>query len=126
MRALQVISSAYRCTIEEQDDPAVWITHAMKGQGAELGVVLRGNAVCYAIEGQDASGISFGDWQQTNPPRLDRDIASLVEKGIDVYVVEEDAQERGIASSAFMPGLKPVPRGALVGLFAEYDQIWNW
>ena len=126
MRALQVISSAYRCTIEEQDDPAVWITHAMKGQGAELGVVLRGNAVCYAIEGQDASGISFGDWRQTNPPRLDRDIASLVEKGIDVYVVEADAKDRGIASSAIMPGLKPIPRSALVGLFSEYDQVWNW
>ncbi len=126
MKALQVISSAYRCTIEEQDDPAVWITHAMKGQGAELGVVLRGNAVCYSIEGQDASGISFGDWQQTNPPRLDRDIASLVDKGIDVYVIEEDARERGITSSAFMPGLKPITRAALAGLFAEYDQIWNW
>ena len=126
MRALQVISSAYRCTIEEQDDPAVWITHAMKGQGAELGVVLHGNAVCYSIEGQDASGISFGDWRQTNPPRLDRDIASLVDKGIDVYVVEEDAKERGIASSSFMPGLKPISRSAMAGLFAEYDQVWNW
>ena len=89
MKALQIIESAYRCTIEEQDDPAVWITHAMKGAGAELDVLLRGNAVNYVLTGQDASGLSFGARQQTNPPQLDQDIAKLIEKGVEVYVAEE-------------------------------------
>ena len=78
MRALQVIQTAYRCTVEEQDDPAVWITHAMKGAGADLGLLLRRNAVNYVVEGQDASGLSFGGKAQTHPPSLDRDIAGLV------------------------------------------------
>ena len=126
MRALQVIQTAYRCTIEEQDDPALWITHAMKGAGAELAVLLRGNATCYAVEGQDAAGLSFGEMTQTHPPTIDRDVASLVTKGVDVYVVQEDAAERGIEPESFVPGLKTVPRGALSGLVSEFDQVWHW
>jgi sulfur relay (sulfurtransferase) DsrF/TusC family protein len=126
MRALQVIRSAYRCTVEEQDDPCLWIARAMKGAGAELAVLLRGNAVAYAVEGQDAAGLSFGSRVQTRPPCLDRDVAALVGGGTAVYVVEEDAGERGIDSRALAPGVKSVARAALPKLFAEFDQVWHW
>ena len=36
MKTLQIIRTAYRATIEEQDDTVVWITRAMRGAGAEL------------------------------------------------------------------------------------------
>ena len=126
MRTLQVIRSAYRANIEEQDDPAVWIARAMKGAGAELAVLLRGNAVNYAVEGQDASGLSIGGWEQTHPARLDLDVAALVGGGSDVFVVREDAEERGIDDGTFVPGAKSVPRASLPGLFAEFDQVWHW
>lgn len=126
MRALQVIESAYRCTIEEQDDPAIWITHAMKGAGAELAVLLRGNAVNYAVKGQDASGLAFGALEQSQPPRLDRDVAGLIEKGVNVYIVEEDLAERGIPATMLVPGVSLAPRGRIASIFDAHDQIWHW
>ena len=126
MKALQIIESAYRCTIEEQDDPAVWITHAMKGAGAELDVLLRGNAVNYALTGQDASGLSFGARQQTNPPQLEHDIAKLIEKGVEVYVVEEDMDSRGLSSVETIPGIRKMNKQGLPALFDRYDQVWHW
>jgi intracellular sulfur oxidation DsrE/DsrF family protein len=125
-KVLQVIQDAYRCTLEEQDDPIVWITHAMKGAGADLAVLLRGNAVNYAVKGQDAAGLSFGEKKQSQPPRLDGDIAKLVAKGVEVHVVEEDVGERGLERTELVDGVKPVSRAGVARLLAGYDQIWHW
>src|SRR5512144_776010 len=70
MKVLQVVDTAYRATLEEQDDTIIWLTHAMRGAQAELDLLLSGNAVNYALVGQDASGLAFGEWRQTQPPRL--------------------------------------------------------
>ena len=125
-QVLQIIDQAYRCTIEEQDDPVVWITHAMKGAGGEFGLLLRGSAVNYAVKGQNAGGLRFGDKKQSQPPRLESDVGKLIEKGIPVYVVEDDAIDRGIEPSDLIGGIKPVARGGVAKLFNDYDEIWHW
>ncbi len=126
MKVLQVIEAAYRATLEEQDDTIVWITHAMKGAGADLDVLLCGNAVNYAVKGQDASGLAFGDWQQTQPPDIAGDIAGLVGKGIEVFVVEEDAAARGLGNAELVDGVNRLARGGIPALLDKYDQIWHW
>lgn len=123
---LQIIDQAYRCTIEEQDDPVVWITHAMKGAGGDLGLLLRGSAVNYAVRGQDAAGLRFGDRKQTQPPRIAADVAKLIEKGIPVHIVEDDAAERGIETSDLIDGIKPVARRGVAKLLGDYDEVWHW
>jgi hypothetical protein len=125
-KVLQVIESAYRATLEEQDDTIVWITQAMKGAGADLGVLLRGNAVNYATTGQDSSGLSFGGRPQTQPPKIEEDVARLIAKGVEVFLVEEDAAERGIERTELVAGVKTVARGGLPKLFEQYDRIWHW
>ena len=125
-KILQIIESAYRATLEEQDDTVVWLTHAMQSAGGDFHVVLRGNAVNYAVRGQDASGLAFGDKKQTQPPRIDEDIAKLVEKGVDVHVVEEDLDERGIVKSELVASVKLVSRAGMARLLAGYDQVWHW
>jgi len=126
MKALSIVESAYRATIEEQDDTIVWLNHAMKAAGADLAVLLRGNAVNYAVRGQNAAGLAFGAWRQTQPPRIADDIASLAGKGVTVYVVAEDLAERGLDASDLVPGLERVARDGLPGLFAAHDQVWHW
>lgn len=126
MKALNIIEAAYRATLEEQDDTIVWISHAMKGAGADLDVLLRGNAVNYAAKSQDASGLAFGDWKQSEPPRLADDISSLVAKGVAVYIVQEDVTDRGLSSGELIEGVEPVSRGDLPGLMEKYDQVWAW
>ncbi len=125
-KILQLIDGAYRCTLEEQDDPAIWITNAMKGAGGDFTVVLSGNAVNYGVKAQDASGLAFGAWRQTMPPRIHDDLAKLMEKGVAVHVVEEDVAERGLERGELIAGLKPIARGAVPKLLATHDLVWRW
>jgi hypothetical protein len=126
MKTLQIIKTAYRATIEEQDDTVVWITRAMRGAGAELDVLFTGDAVNYAVRGQDASGLVFGEWRQTQPPRIAGDVAALVDKGVGVFLVAEDARERGIDDVPLVEGVRMLPRGELPALLGRYGRVWQW
>lgn len=126
MKVLNIIESAYRATIEEQDDTIVWLSHTLKAAGADLGVLLRGNAVNYAVREQDAAGLAFGAWRQTQPPRIANDIAALPGKGVAVYILAEDLAERGLEAGDLVPGLERVTRDGLPSLFAAHDQVWHW
>ncbi len=126
MKALNIIETAYRATLEEQDDTVVWLTHAMKGAGAELDVLLRGNAVNYAAKGQDASGLRFGAREQKQSAHLADDIAGFAAKGVDVYIVREDLADRGLDQGDLIDGLKTISRDAIPGLLGGYDQVWHW
>ena len=126
MKALNIIETAYRATLEEQDDTIVWLTHAMTGAGASLAVLLRGNAVNYTVTSQDASGLRIGTAPQTQPPRLAHDLTRLMGKGVEVYVVEDDVAERGIDRQELIDGLRMVPRAGLPALFETFDYVWHW
>ena len=125
-KILQVVESAYRATIEEQDDTIIWISHALKNAEGDIHVLLRANAVNYAVKGQDASGLSFGVWKQTQPANVAGDVAKLVEKGVSVYVVQEDLRERGIETQEVIQGVKMVSRREIPGLYDSHDQVWHW
>jgi hypothetical protein len=125
-KILHIVDSAYRATIEEQDDTVIWFAHAMKGAGADVSVLLRGNAVNYALEGQDASGLSFGAKKQTQPPTLDADLAKLAAKGVEIFFVAEDARERGLDPGGFVAGPKSVSRKELAPLLGRHDLVFHW
>ena len=126
MKTLQIVTAAYRCNIEEQDDPVLWISQAMKAAGADLHLLLEGQAVDYAAKGQEASGLSFGGKKQTQPPRIEDDLKRLVVAGAEVFVLDEDVAVRGLERADLIDGIKGVSRADLPRLFAGYNRIWRW
>jgi hypothetical protein len=125
-KILSIVESAYRGTIEEQDDTIVWLNHMFKDAGADIALLLRANAVNYAAKGQDASGLSFGEAKMANPPEIDKDLEKIIGKGVPVYLVQEDAQERGLSDGDLVTGIKKVKRQGLAELLDQHDQIWHW
>jgi hypothetical protein len=125
-KQLHVVDVAYRATLEEQDDPVVWLCHAMRGAGSQLDLLLSGNAVVYGVRGQDARPLEIGSRRQKNAPDLGGDLTRLLAKQVACYYVEEDAAERGIDAASLLEGLVSVSRAKLPTLFAGYDQVHRW
>lgn len=125
-KILSVVERAYHGTLEEQDDTALWFTHMIKNAGGEMSALLRSNATNYAVRGQDASGLRFGHAALSVPPTLDKDVEELIKKGVPVYVVREDLDDRGIRIADLVPGVEAISRQDLARLFDEHDQIWHW
>ncbi|MDP2601818.1 MAG: DsrE family protein [Deltaproteobacteria bacterium] len=125
-KILNIVETAYRATLEEQDDTVLWLTHMLKNAGADISVLLRANAVNYAVKGQDASGLAFGEAKMTHPPEIDKDVEKMIQKGVPVYLVEQDVNDRGLSDADFVSGIKKVKREALPELIDQHDQVWHW
>lgn len=126
MKALNVVSSAYRATSEEQDDTVVWFVHALRNSGAEVELMLRGNSVNYAVRSQEPVPITLGASVQSNPPKPADDLSRYISQGGRVFVIAEDLAARGIEPGELIDGVQLVGRTTLPGLFERYDRVWSW
>ena len=122
---LSIIDSAGRATIEEQDDTAVWFTHAMKNGGADVSILLRGDAVTYAVLNQDARGLRFGA-RAVKGPDMVRDVKAVIARKIPLYAVADDLAERGIPGSELIPGIEQIQRSGVARLIEGHDRILSW
>jgi hypothetical protein len=126
MKILHIVESAYRATVEEQDDTVLWLTHVIKGAGAQVDLLLRGNAVNYAALGQKVTGFGVGAWRQTQPPQIERDLAALQAKGVRVFALAEDLVQRGLQGEPLAAGVEPLPIEAVATLLQRYERVWHW
>jgi sulfur relay (sulfurtransferase) DsrF/TusC family protein len=117
MRILNIVETAYRGTLEEKDDTVLAVTGALRDQGGEVSMLLRGNAVNYLVKGQESPG---------RVRRLDEDVRRLTEKGVVVYAIREDARDRGLDPGRIIAGVEFVSRSDVADLLERFDQIWSW
>ena len=123
---LSIVENAYRATLEEQDDAALWFNGALRKAGTNTNLLLQKNAVHYAMANQRRPRLVIGDIEVENPPEFDQDLLRMIDDGAKVYVVLDDLDDLGLKDVELIRGVETIPRSRLAEVTAKYDQVWWW
>lgn len=126
MKILNIVESAFRTLVEEQDDTILWLNQAIKKAGADISIVLAGNASLYAFIKKTSPALAIGNWKQKSPANLTDDLKRILDSGVSVYVYSDDVAQRGLKLNSLIPGVKLLSRHQALHLYNQADQIWQW
>ena len=94
--------------------------------GQNLTLLLRQEAVNYAVRGQDGSGIKIAGTPVQPGFLIETDLKSVHQANIPVYAVREDLEEHGIKKEELIEGVQLLSANELGKFIDQFETVWNW
>ena len=125
MKILNIVETAYRATLEEQDDTVLWLSSVLQRNGADVSLLLRGNAVNYIVR-QECPALAIAGTGIRHPADPNANLRRLIEQGARIYAVADDAVERGLDPKRCLAGIELIERNTVAEVFDAHDQVQHW
>jgi sulfur transfer complex TusBCD TusB component (DsrH family) len=123
--SLAIVEKAFRGSLEEQYGHIVWLSEIMRAMGAEHNLLLRGDAVLFAVAGQSRLSLCLGDVMVTHLPHYESSVRALKAAGASIYAYQPDLKRLGIMDR-LIPEVKPVDDKDVAALCEVHQHVWYW
>jgi hypothetical protein len=125
-RHLAIVERAFRGSLEEQYGHILWLATSLCKMKTEIDVILKGNAVLYAVKVQHRRHLDIGRLQIDQLPDYLQSITDMKASGMTLYVMLPDCHRLGIAIEELIPGVQPINEEGFVACLESYDLPWFW
>jgi sulfur transfer complex TusBCD TusB component (DsrH family) len=123
--SLAIVEQAFRGSLEEQYGHIVWLSEIMRTMGADHDLLLRGNAVQFAVRGQRRLSLTIGDSEVTHLSHYESSVVALKAAGAAIYAYRSDL-ERLDLQERLMPEVTAVDDADVVALCEAHHHLWYW
>jgi len=110
----------------EDSDIGLFASAFASVAGQPLTLLLREEAVNYAVRGQEGTGIKIAGAVVQPGFLIETDLRSVSQANIPVYAIQEDVEERGLRKDELIEGIQLLSRTELAKFIDQYDTVWNW
>lgn len=125
-RHLAIVERAFRGSLEEQYGHILWVATSLRKMKTEIDVILKGNAVLYAVKLQPRRHLDIGRLQIDQLPDYVQSITDMMASGMTLYVMQPDCYRLGIAIEELIPGVQSINTEEFVACLECYDLPWFW
>ena len=125
-RHLAIVERAFRGSLEEQYGHILWVATSLRKMKTEIDVMLKGNAVLYAVKLQPRRHLDIGRLQIDQLPDYVQSITDMMAAGMTLYVMQPDCHRLGIKIEELIPGVQPIDTEEFVACLERYDLPWFW
>jgi len=125
-RYLAIVERAYRGTLEEQCAHILMANLAFTRLGAPTDLLLRGNAVLYAVKDQAPAHLDIGPLSVDTLPHYESAVKALIDEGGAVYACAEDCRRLGLEMERLIGSVRRVDLDGVARLIASHDAVWFW
>lgn len=124
--SLAILERAFRGGLEEQYGHILWLSRIMKAMGAPTSVMLKGDAVCYALGAQKRQSIIVGDRRVSGISHHASGAMALIRDQVPLFVWAPDAERLGLQVGEFVDGVQLVDEADWPSLVIRHDCVWYW
>lgn len=124
--SLAIIERAYRGAAEEQYGHVIWYMQMHRKIRDLVDVLLRGNAIFYALREQKAQSLTIGGMDLSCLHFYESSIRDLINDGAEVYVYANDMKIFGVQSDQLVPGVRELDMNGVVTAMNNHMYIYHY